>query len=55
MTFQKGKKPWHSENFLVTHLYYDMQRVRAVQSCMAVLYEPANWCYICTGNIILWI
>ena len=47
--FKGGKKSWFSENFMVTanifYLYYDMQSVSAVQSCMAVLYdEPAKWC-----------
>jgi hypothetical protein len=45
---QKNSRP--SEIFVVTvntfYLHYDMQSVRTVQGCMAVLYEPANWCYI---------
>jgi len=30
----------------IFYLFNDMQSVRAVQGCMAVLYEPANWCYV---------
>ena len=59
MTVSKGKKLvdfrklcHHSE---YVYLFYDTQSVRAVQSCMAVLYETANWCYINIKNIILWI
>jgi len=50
MTVSKGKKltafrklSGQSEHLLFIH---DMQRVRSVQNCTAVLYEPANWCYI---------
>jgi len=50
MAVSRGKNLWPSENFVVTvynfYLYYDMQSVRIVQGCMAVLYEPANWCFI---------
>jgi len=51
-----GKKPMAFRKFVVTlttfYLFYNMQSVRAVQGCMAVLYEPANWCYVYIKNII---
>jgi len=51
--FKGGRYSWLSENFVVTvntfYLCYDMQNLRAVQGCIAVLYEPANWCYNMQG------
>ena len=55
--FKWEKNSWFSESFMVTanifYLYYDMQSVRSVQSCMALLYEPANLCCMYIKNIIL--
>jgi starvation-inducible outer membrane lipoprotein len=49
LTVSKGRNLWPSEYsvFAVNtcSLYYDMQSVRTVQTCMAVLCEPVNWCY----------
>jgi len=28
------------------YIFYDMQSVRSIQGYMAILYEPANWCYM---------
>ena len=50
MTVSKGKKLTAFRNFSghceYLLLYCGMQGVRSVQDCAAVLYEPANWCYI---------
>jgi len=47
--FQGRRNSWDAENGVVTvntlYLWYDMQSVRAVQGCMAVLCEPAKWRY----------
>jgi len=39
----------------IFYLFCVMQNARAVHGCMAVLYQPANWCYVYIKNIILWI
>ena len=55
-TISKGKNlmifrklSGHSEHLLFIH---DMQSVRSVRDCTAVLYEPASWCYIYIKSII---
>ena len=50
MTDSKGRKLMAFRMFCVhceyLLFYCDMQRVRSVQGYMAVLHEPAVWCYI---------